>query len=122
MLEKILVDSPIPASELIESETLKLRDVDSIPQPCLTLRTPRQNWGTDRLIAELGFDYAGAYVPIIRPGKHRRPDRPEPGRPPRRSRRSRPPASSFMSWASRTPRTTCSTPGAWNSPPSGSPR
>ena len=68
MLEKILADSPIPASELIESETLKLREVDSIPQPCLTLRTPRQNWGADRLIAELGFDYAGAYVPIIRPG------------------------------------------------------
>ncbi len=68
MLEKILVDSQIPASELIESETLKLREVNDIPQPCLTLRTPRQNWGTDRLIAELGFDYAGAYVPIIRPG------------------------------------------------------
>ncbi len=68
MLEKILVDSQVPASELIESETLKLREVDDIPQPCLTLRTPRQNWGTDRLIAELGFDYAGAYVPIIRPG------------------------------------------------------
>ena len=69
MLEKILVDSQVPASELIESETLKLREVGDLPQPCLTLRTPRQNWGTDRLIAELGFDYSGAYVPIIRPGK-----------------------------------------------------
>ena len=39
-----------------------------LPKPCLTLRTPRQNWGTDRLIAELGFDYSGAYIPIIRPG------------------------------------------------------
>ena len=68
MLEKILVDSQVPASELIESETLKLREVNDVPQPCLTLRTPRQNWGTDRLIAELGFDYSGAYVPIIRPG------------------------------------------------------
>jgi superfamily II DNA or RNA helicase len=68
MLEKILVDSLIPASELIESETLKLREVNDVPQPCLTLRTPRQNWGTDRLIAELGFDYSGAYIPIIRPG------------------------------------------------------
>ncbi len=68
MLEKLLADSQVPASELIESETLKLRDVEDMPQPCLTLRTPRQNWGTDRLIAELGFDYAGAYVPIIRPG------------------------------------------------------
>ena len=69
MLEKLLVDSVIPVSDLIDSETLKLRESSEIPQPCLTLRTPRQNWGTDRLIAELGFDYAGAYVPIIRPGK-----------------------------------------------------
>ena len=68
MLEKLLEESQVPASELIESETLKLREVNDVPQPCLTLRTPRQNWGTDRLIAELGFDYAGAYVPIIRPG------------------------------------------------------
>ena len=68
MLEKLLPDSAIPASELIESEVLKLREVGEIPQPCLTLRTPRQNWGTDRLIAELGFDYGGAYIPIIKPG------------------------------------------------------
>jgi superfamily II DNA or RNA helicase len=68
MFEKILVDSKVPASELIDSETLKLREVNEVPQPCLTLRTPRQNWGTDRLIAELGFDYSGAYIPIIRPG------------------------------------------------------
>ena len=68
MLEKLLVDTSVPAAELIDSEVLKLRDVDEIPRPCLTLRTPRQNWGTDRLIAELGFDYAGAYVPIIRAG------------------------------------------------------
>ncbi len=68
MLEKILVDSQVSATELIDSETLKLREVSDIPQPCLTLRTPRQNWGTDRLIAELGFDYSGAYIPIIRPG------------------------------------------------------
>jgi superfamily II DNA or RNA helicase len=69
MLERLLPDAKILASELIESETLRLREVTEVPQPCLTLRTPRQNWGTDRLIAELGFDYSGAYVPIIRPGK-----------------------------------------------------
>ena len=68
MLEKLLPDCSFPASELIDSETLKPREVSDVPQPCLTLRTPRQNWGTDRLIAELGFDYAGAYVPIIRAG------------------------------------------------------
>jgi len=68
MLEKILPDSAAPASDLIESETLRLRESADVPRPCLTLRTPRQNWGTDRLIAELGFDYAGAYIPIIRPG------------------------------------------------------
>ena len=68
MLEKILAELTAPAADLIESETLQLRETREVPQPCLTLRTPRQNWGTDRLIAELGFDYAGAYVPIIRPG------------------------------------------------------
>ncbi len=68
MLEKILPDCGCPAADLIDSEALQLRESSEIPQPCLTLRTPRQNWGTDRLIAELGFDYAGAYVPIIRAG------------------------------------------------------
>ncbi|WP_435008631.1 SNF2-related protein [Tundrisphaera lichenicola] len=68
MFEKLLAESPGPVSDLIESEVLQLRETNDVPQPCLTLRTPRQNWGTDRLIAELGFDYAGAYVPIIRPG------------------------------------------------------
>jgi len=66
--EKLLPKFPRPASDLIESETLRFQEPTDHPQPCLTLRTPRQNWGTDRLIAELGFDYSGAYIPIIRSG------------------------------------------------------
>ena len=66
--EKLLPTFKQPARELIESETVKFQEPTDLPQPCLTLRTPRQNWGTDRLIAELGFDYSGAYVPIIRGG------------------------------------------------------
>ena len=67
-LEKLLASFKHPAAELIESETVKFHEPTDIPRPCLTLRTPRQNWGTDRLIGELGFDYSGAYVPIIRGG------------------------------------------------------
>ena len=66
--EKLLPTFNQPACELIESETVKFQEPTDLPQPCLTLRTPRQNWGTDRLIAELGFDYSGAYIPIIRGG------------------------------------------------------
>ncbi len=66
--EKLLPQFPHPATDLIESETVRFQEPTDHPQPCLTLRTPRQNWGTDRLIAELGFDYSGAYIPIIRPG------------------------------------------------------
>ncbi len=66
--EKLLPEFKPPAAELIESETVRFTEPTALPQPCLTLRTPRQNWGTDRLIAELGFDYSGAYIPIIRKG------------------------------------------------------
>ena len=66
--EKLFPTFNHPAGELVESETIQFTEPDAIPQPCLTLRTPRQNWGTDRLIAELGFDYSGAYIPIIRAG------------------------------------------------------
>ena len=65
---KLLLRFKQPANDLIESETLRLDEPTETPRPCLTLRTPRQNWGTDRLIAELGFDYSGAYIPIIRLG------------------------------------------------------
>ena len=66
--EELLPKFHHPAGELVESEIVQFTEPSAIPQPCLTLRTPRQNWGTDRLIAELGFDYSGAYIPIIRPG------------------------------------------------------
>src|SRR5205823_2897356 len=48
--------------------TLNLVEIDTTPRPCLTLRTPRQNWGpaADRLLAELEFDYGGALIPAGR--------------------------------------------------------
>jgi superfamily II DNA or RNA helicase len=67
MLGRILGESPAPASELIEG--LDLEQVDLPPTPCLMVRTPRQNWGSDNLIAELVFDYDGAKVPSFPAGK-----------------------------------------------------
>ena len=54
------------AAELVE--TLNLEEIDVKPRPCLTLRTPRQNWGigADKLLAELEFDYDGAVIPAGR--------------------------------------------------------
>ncbi len=67
MLGRILGESRVPASELVEG--LKLEEVDLPPTPCLTIRTPRQNWGSDNLIADLDFDYDGARVASFPPGK-----------------------------------------------------
>ena len=67
MLGRILGESRFPPSELVEG--LRLEEVDLPPKPCLTIRTPRQNWGSDSLIAELEFDYDGARVSAFPPGR-----------------------------------------------------
>ena len=67
MLGKVLADARVPASEVLE--TLRLDEVDIRPKPRLTLRTPRQNWGSDRVLADLEFDYEGARVPFAQPGR-----------------------------------------------------
>jgi hypothetical protein len=64
-LEKILSDARVAPDALID--TLELRVIDAKPRPSLTLRTPRQNWGSDKLLAEIAFDYDGVRVPLIQP-------------------------------------------------------
>jgi superfamily II DNA or RNA helicase len=66
MLGRILAEARVPSGELVD--TLTLEEIDTKPRPCLTLRTPRQNWGAsaDRLLAELEFDYNGALIPAGR--------------------------------------------------------
>ena len=66
MLGRILAETRVPPLELVES--LKLEEINAKPRPCLTLRTPRQNWGmgSDKLIGELEFDYDGAVIPAGR--------------------------------------------------------
>jgi len=63
MLGRILAEARVPTTELVD--TLALEEINTKPRPCLTLRTPRQNWGpgSDRLLAELEFDYSGALIP-----------------------------------------------------------
>jgi hypothetical protein len=66
MLGRILAETRVPPLELVES--LRLEEINAKPRPCLTLRTPRQNWGlgSDKLIGELEFDYDGAVIPAGR--------------------------------------------------------
>ena len=47
---------------------MQLEEIVAKPRPCLTLRTPRQNWGlaADKLLGELEFDYDGAIIPAGR--------------------------------------------------------
>ena len=78
MLGRILGESRVPPAELVEG--LKLEEVDLPPTPCLTVRTPRQNWGSDNLIAELEFDYDGAERPVVPARPHGRADRAAAGR------------------------------------------
>lgn len=66
MLGRLLAEARVSPSELIES--IRFEEINVKPRPCLTLRTPRQNWGAaaDRLLAELEFDYDGAVIPAGR--------------------------------------------------------
>jgi superfamily II DNA or RNA helicase len=66
MLGRILAETRVPPLELVES--LRLEEINAKPRPCLTLRTPRQNWGlgSDKVIGELEFDYDGAVIPAGR--------------------------------------------------------
>ena len=66
MLGRILAETRVPSVELVES--LRLEEINTKPRPCLTLRTPRQNWGVgaDKLIGELDFEYDGAVIPAGR--------------------------------------------------------
>lgn len=66
MLGRILAETRVPPLELIES--IRLEEIVARPRPCLTLRSPRQNWGmaADKLLGELEFDYDGAIIPAGR--------------------------------------------------------
>jgi superfamily II DNA or RNA helicase len=60
MLGRILGESRVPSTELVDG--LELYEVDVPPTPCLVVRAPMQARGTDMLIADLEFDYDGARV------------------------------------------------------------
>ncbi|MFO0891977.1 MAG: SNF2-related protein [Isosphaeraceae bacterium] len=66
MLGRILAEARVPSTELVES--MQLEEIAARPRPCLTLRSPRQNWGlaADKLLGELEFDYDGAIIPAGR--------------------------------------------------------
>ena len=66
MIGRIMAEARVPPSDLLES--MRLEEINAKPRPCLTLRTPRQNWGlaADKVLAELEFDYDGAVIPAGR--------------------------------------------------------
>ncbi|MGE3820120.1 MAG: SNF2-related protein, partial [Isosphaeraceae bacterium] len=66
MISRILAETRVSPSELVDS--FLFDEINTTPRPCLTLRTPRQNWGAaaDRLLADLEFDYDGAVIPAGR--------------------------------------------------------
>ena len=66
MLSRLLAEARVGSAELVDSR--RFDEIDTTPRPCLTLRTPRQNWGSgaDKLLAELEFDYDGAVIPAGR--------------------------------------------------------
>ncbi len=67
-LGRLLAEARVSAAELVESQSQSFVEIDVKPRPCLTIRSPRQNWGAsaDRLLAELEFDYNGAIIPAGR--------------------------------------------------------
>ncbi len=67
MLGRILGDARVGPSRLLEG--LRLEEVDLPPRPSLIVRTPRQNWASDNLIAELEFNYDGVRVASFPPGR-----------------------------------------------------
>jgi len=58
-LGRILAEARVPPTELVES--MEFEEIAAKPRPCVTLRTPLQNWGlaADKLLADLEFDYDG---------------------------------------------------------------
>ncbi|HEX8203344.1 MAG TPA: SNF2-related protein, partial [Isosphaeraceae bacterium] len=67
MLGKILEEARVSPSALLEYP--RLVEVNRRPQPCLTLRTPRQNWGSGNLLAEVEFDYDDIRIPAAQAGR-----------------------------------------------------
>ena len=66
MIARILGEARVSPAEMLE--TIQVEEIVTKPRPCLTLRSPRQNWGlaADKLLAELEFDYDGAVIPAGR--------------------------------------------------------
>ncbi len=92
MLGRILAEARVPPPSW-SSRHLELRGDRHPPRPCLTLRTPRQNWGTRPTSCWPSWSSttAGACIPAGPDHPAGRLDRARPGHPPR-SPRPRPQA------------------------------
>ena len=66
LLAKALEKSGVSIDQLTDSTIWS--ELTDRPTPCLILRTPRQNWGPERLVGEVYFDYGGSRIPLVQAG------------------------------------------------------
>lgn len=65
-LAEILEKSKISIDQLTDSTIWS--ELDERPMPCILLRTPRQSWGPEKIVADMYFDYGNTRIPLSQAG------------------------------------------------------
>ncbi len=65
-LAKILEKSKLSIDQLTDSTIWS--ELDERPMPCILLRTPRQSWGPEKIVADMYFDYGNTRIPLSQAG------------------------------------------------------
>lgn len=65
-LAEILEKSKLSIDQLTDSTIWS--ELDERPMPCIILRSPRQSWGPEKIVADMYFDYGNTRIPLIQAG------------------------------------------------------
>lgn len=65
-LAQILEKSKLSIDQLTDSTIWS--ELDERPTPCIILRSPRQSWGPEKIVADMYFDYGNTRIPLIQAG------------------------------------------------------
>jgi superfamily II DNA or RNA helicase len=65
-LARILEESKLSVDQLTDSTIWS--ELEERPTPCIILRTPRQSWGPERIVADMYFDYGNTRIPLSQAG------------------------------------------------------
>ncbi len=65
-LAQILEKSKISIDQLTDSTIWS--ELDERPTPCIILRSPRQSWGPEKIVADMYFDYGNTRIPLSQGG------------------------------------------------------